>query len=82
MYKRQVLGIITDGDLRRAMDSSQEDFFNLKATNVMTKTPKFINSSTKLIEAKSYMNTNKITSLLVGTNNKLEGVIQLHDINI
>ncbi len=80
--KNTVLGIITDGDLRRAMDSSQEDFFNLKATNVMTKTPKFINSSTKLIEAKSYMNTNKITSLLVGTNNKLEGVIQLHDINI
>lgn len=77
-----VKGIITDGDLRRAINSSKEDFFNLKAKEVMTKMPKFISKSTKLMDAKSIMNTKKITSLLVGNTQQLEGVIQLHDINL
>lgn len=77
-----VLGIITDGDLRRAIDNSQEAFFKLTPTNVMTKTPQFIAATTKLMDAKNVMNSRKITSLLVGTASKLEGIVQLHDINI
>lgn len=77
-----VKGIITDGDLRRAINASKESFFKLQAHEVMTKTPKFISKSTKLIDAKGIMNTKKITSLLVGNAKKLEGVIQLHDINL
>jgi len=77
-----VQGIITDGDLRRAINNSKENFFSLKAESVMTKTPKFISKSTKLIEAKEIMNAKKITSLLVGNKEQLDGVIQLHDINL
>ena len=77
-----VLGIITDGDLRRAMDNSQENFFSLSPSDVMSKKPQFIAPGTKLVEAKNVMNSRKITSLLVGTSSKLEGIVQLHDINI
>ncbi|WP_010522395.1 KpsF/GutQ family sugar-phosphate isomerase [Aquimarina agarivorans] len=77
-----VKGIITDGDLRRAMNSSLKDFFNLTAAEVMTPNPKFISKSTKLIDAKNAMNSYKITSLLVGNEHQLDGVIQLHDINL
>jgi len=78
----KVLGIITDGDLRRAMDNSQENFFGLNAFDVMTKKPQFIAPGTKLVAAKNVMNSRKITSLLVGTTNNLDGIIQLHDITI
>lgn len=77
-----VKGIITDGDLRRAMSNSKERFFSLTALDIMTPKPKFISKSTKLIDAKNVMNTKKITSLLVGNSSKLEGVIQLHSINL
>ena len=80
--KNKVAGIITDGDLRRAMDAHKEAFFNLKAMDVMTKNPKFIAANTKLVAAKSMMHTQKITSLLVGNTDSLEGLIQLHDINL
>lgn len=80
--KTNVLGIITDGDLRRAMDNSQEGFFELSPADVMTKTPQFIAPGTKLVNAKNVMNSLKITSLLVGSPSKLEGIVQLHDINI
>ncbi|WP_010182480.1 KpsF/GutQ family sugar-phosphate isomerase [Aquimarina agarilytica] len=77
-----VKGIITDGDLRRAMNSTQKDFFNLTAKEVMTIKPKFISKVTKLIDAKNVMNSHKITSLLVGNTHQLDGVIQMHDINL
>ena len=78
----EVKGIITDGDLRRAINSSKENFFKLKASEIMTKTPKFISKSTKLIDAKNLMNSKKITTLLVGNTQSLQGIIQLHDINL
>lgn len=77
-----VKGIITDGDLRRAINNSKKDFFSLQAKHIMTMTPKFIAKSTKLIDAKSVMNSKKITSLLVGNSTHLEGIVQLHDINL
>ena len=80
--EKNVLGIITDGDLRRAMDSSHEKFFSLSPANIMTKTPVFVDADTKLIEAKNIMNSWKITCLLVGSPKKFEGIIQLHDINL
>lgn len=80
--KNNVEGIITDGDLRRAINSAKNDFFKLCASDIMTKNPKFVVGTTKLIQAKNIMNSNKITSLLVGNPHKLTGIIQLHDINI
>lgn len=80
--KTNVEGVITDGDLRRSINNSKEHFFSLKSKDVMTVKPKFISKSTKLIDAKHLMNSKKITSLLVGDVSFLEGVIQLHDINL
>lgn len=80
--KNNVKGIITDGDLRRAMDTHKEAFFNLHANDVMTKKPKFIEAGKKLTEAKNIMNAKKITSLLVGNLEKIDGLIQLNDINL
>lgn len=80
--KNKVEGIITDGDLRRAINSAKNDFFKLSASDIMTKNPKFVVGTTKLIQAKNIMNSYKITSLLVGNPHKLTGIIQLHDINI
>ena len=80
--REEVSGIITDGDLRRAINNSKKDFFNLKAKDIMTRTPKFIAKTAKLVDAKNVMNSKKITSLLVGNTTFLEGIIQLHDINL
>lgn len=80
--KYKVEGIITDGDLRRAINSAKNDFFQLKASDIMTLSPKFVMPSAKLIQAKNIMNSNKITSLLVGDTQNFKGIIQLHDINI
>lgn len=80
--KNKVVGIITDGDLRRSMDKLNERFFNTKAQDIMSKKPIQIGKNMMMAEAENIMNTQKITSLLV-TNDKgkLEGVVQLHSIN-
>ena len=78
--QNKILGIITDGDLRRAIDKYKEKLFALKAKNIMTEKPKTISSSMKLSEAEELMSKNKITSLLVVEKNKLAGIIQLYTI--
>ena len=80
--KNNILGIITDGDLRRAMEKSKHAFFDLKAEDFMTKSPRFISKNTKLVDAKNTMHFHKITTLLVGNQNNLEGILHLHDINL
>lgn len=77
-----VAGIITDGDLRRAMEQHQKQFFDLNPAEIMTTTPVFIASTERLDTAQKLMVDRKITSLLVGSSNNLKGVIQLHDIKI
>ena len=78
-----ILGIVTDGDIRRAMEKYRAEFFNIKAMDIATRNPKTIAPEQKLIEAEKRMTEHKINSLLV-TNDKgmLEGVIQLYDIKL
>jgi arabinose-5-phosphate isomerase len=76
----KVLGIITDGDLRRALQEHQEAVFSLTANDLMTKNPKHIPGNASLIEAENLMNEHKITSLLVIEEAKLEGVIQIYQL--
>lgn len=74
-----LLGIFTDGDLRRAIDSE----YHLKSTqieNVMSKKPKIISSDTLASDALRIMHQSKITSLVVSENDKISGVVHLHDI--
>jgi len=74
-------GIITDGDLRRHMETNSANFMQLTASDLMGKEPKTIDAEARLNEAEELMNDNKITSLLVTENNKVVGVIQIYDLN-
>ena len=66
----EILGIVTDGDVRRAMESRQAEFFNIKPIDIASKSPKIFQATEKLIDAEKMMTQNKINSLLVVDDNK------------
>ncbi len=71
-----ILGIITDGDIRRAVEGSKSNFFNLAVSDAMTKKPKTINPEAKLTQIQSLFHENKIHSLLVvDKDNHLLGIV-------
>ncbi len=79
----RIVGIVTDGDVRRAMEQRRGDFFNIVAADIATPNPKSIAASEKLIEAEKMMTSNKVTSLLVtDEKGRLQGVIQIYDIKL
>ena len=79
----RVVGIVTDGDIRRAMEKYRAEFFNIHAIDIATRNPKTITANQKLIEAEKQMTERKINSLLViSEGGALEGVIQLYDIKL
>ena len=79
----RIEGIVTDGDVRRAMERRRAEFFNIKAADIATPNPKTISADKKLIEAEKMMTRNKVTSLLVTDEaGKLQGVIQIYDIKL
>ena len=79
----EILGIVTDGDVRRAMESRQAEFFNIKPMDIATAHPKRIRPEEKLIEAEKLMTQHKVNSLLVVDEAEhLVGVIQIYDIKL
>ena len=77
--EKNLLGIITDGDLRRAFERGFG--LNSKAREIMTKRPKVIDGNLFAEEALKIMEENKITVLpVVNKTGKVEGIIHLHDI--
>lgn len=71
-----VEGLITDGDIRRAMESRQDNFFRLTVADIMTKTPKLVKPDTKITEIDRIMCQHKIHSVLVVDENKhLIGIV-------
>ena len=74
-------GVITDGDLRRHMETDASNFMQLKAVDLMGSSPKTINADARLSEAEEVMNDHKITSLLVEQEGSIVGVIQIYDVN-
>jgi len=74
-------GVITDGDLRRHMETDAENFMQLTAAQLMGQHPKTIEADARLSEAEELMNNHKITSLLVEENQQVVGVIQIYDLN-
>ena len=83
MDGEKIEGIVTDGDVRRAMESRQAEFFNIRAIAIATRSPKSINQSAKLVEAEKLMTSYKVNSLLVTDDNGgLVGVIQIYDIKL
>jgi len=78
---RKLLGVITDGDLRRGLEKWGEDFFSLKAGDVMTHRPKTIKKSVLAAKALSIMEKYSITVLVVADEeDTVQGIIHLHDL--
>lgn len=60
-----LVGIITDGDIRRAMQCLGQDFFGTKVSAIMSKNPKTISKNAKIVEAGETMNHHSIHTLVV-----------------
>jgi len=75
----KLVGIITDGDIRRMLEKNTE-FNHLIASDIMSLNPKTIESVTLVVNALNLMRQNNITQLLVVEQKKYIGVIHLHDI--
>jgi len=73
----QIVGIITDGDLRRKLNSK---FFDKKASEIMTKNPTLANKNMLVGEAINLMNTKKITSLFICDKKRPLGIVHIHDL--
>jgi arabinose-5-phosphate isomerase len=77
----KLLGIITDGDLRRVMQKRQENVLGLTAADCMTKNPITLSRHELAASALRVMEEKKITSLLItDPAGKLEGVLHIHDL--
>lgn len=76
----RLLGVFTDGDLRRNIET-QRELFSLRAADVMTHDPKTVRKDELAVSALTMMEEAKITVLLVaGESGLLEGVVHMHDI--
>ena len=72
----QVAGLITDGDIRRAMEKWREKFFDKQVKDIMTSHPKSVLPTTKITEIQRVMHQHKIhTVLVVDKDNHLLGVV-------
>ena len=61
----KIVGLITDGDIRRAMEKWQAEFFDRTVSDIMTRTPKTVKPDTKITEIQRIMNKYKVHSVLV-----------------
>jgi arabinose-5-phosphate isomerase len=77
--KNQLLGIVTDGDVRRMLEK-QTDWANIQVVNMMNPTPKTIDSDAYATEALAIMQSLNITQLVVMANKKAVGFVHLHDL--
>ena len=74
---KKLLGIITDGDLRKKMNNK---LFNLKASDLMTQNPTTGDKNMLVGEALNLMNSKKITNLFICEKNIPVGIIHIHDL--
>tara|TARA_R110002049_G_scaffold97112_2_gene236978 strand:- start:162 stop:1127 length:966 start_codon:yes stop_codon:yes gene_type:complete len=75
----EIVGIITDGDLRRMLSKS-DDITSLKAKDIMSNNPRRISEDAMAVDAKEVMEEFNITQLLVEHEGKYAGVVHLHDL--
>lgn len=81
--KNRLLGVITDGDIRRSIERNQKTFFDLSASDIMTKGALTINDGEKLVAAESMMTENHVTTLVAVSplhSNEITGILQIHDL--
>ena len=76
-----VLGIVTDGDIRRIVMMATNDFGQLTAAELMTKNPICFNGSRMAVDALSIMQRHEITALpITDDKGRVEGMLHLHDL--
>lgn len=76
MVDGKIEGLITDGDIRRAMEKWQAEFFDRTVSDIMTRNPKTVTADTKITEIQKNMNKYKVHSVLVvDDDNHLLGVV-------
>lgn len=76
MDEGKIVGVVTDGDVRRAMQNQKDSFFDLTVNDIMSRAPKTIKETAKLQEAGDMMRRFNIHSLIVeNDNNDLVGII-------
>ncbi len=81
MDGERICGLITDGDVRRAMQRYREKFFDLAVEEVMTREPKMVAEDTRVVEAEEIMRQHKIHSLLVTDYaGSLAGIVEMYDL--
>lgn len=74
--EHRVIGLITDGDIRRAMERWQEQFFNHTVSDIMTRSPKCVAPTAKITEIQALMQRHKIHSVLVtDTQGRFLGIV-------
>jgi arabinose-5-phosphate isomerase len=74
-----VVGIITDGDLRRMLTKT-DNFSSLSAKDIMSANPKTITSNAMAVDAKEIFEKNGISQLVVVKDNKYDGIVHIHDL--
>lgn len=78
---RRILGVVTDGDIRRGLEKWGKPFFDMTAGEVMTRTPKSIDADDLAAKALAIMEESQITALLVpASDGSALGIVHLHDI--
>ncbi len=81
MDDEKILGIITDGDIRRAVEDARENFFNVNVSEVMTTNPKTVCPNAKLTEIQEIFRKYMIHTLLVVDRSKhLLGIVDYFSI--
>jgi len=75
----KIVGIITDGDLRRML-SETTDINSLKASDIMSASPKTLTSDAMAIEAKELLEENNISQVLIQDDGQYKGVVHIHDL--
>lgn len=80
MDGERLMGIITDGDLRRALKANSKPRFDFRAKEIMSPNPKIIEADAMATEAERLMLRHKIKEIIVGKKGKVVGIIQLYAI--
>ena len=77
--KNKLVGVVTDGDLRRMLEKST-DIKKMTAADIMSRSPKTIEAEALAVEAFQRMESHNITTLIVMDKKKYCGIVHLHDI--
>lgn len=80
MNGEKLVGVITDGDLRRVLKASDKPSFDFIASQIMSKNPKVIGADAMATQAEELMIKHKIKELPVARAGKIVGIVQLYDI--